>query len=67
MTAKEKAIHDAGSVSVLASLHVATYSSVLAAYGWRDVRPPRDEAVLLDRLFAFGRAQQVGGDRYSGV
>jgi hypothetical protein len=49
MTAKEKAIHERGLVSVLKSLHEELDAAVLAAYGWDDA--PSDET-LLERLVA---------------
>jgi hypothetical protein len=49
MTAKEKAIHEMGLVSVLKSLHDELDAAVLAAYGWNDA--PSDE-ILLERLVA---------------
>ena len=49
MTAKEKAIHEMGLVSVLKSLHDELDAAVLAAYGWNDA--PSDEAIL-ERLVA---------------
>ncbi len=49
MTAKEKAIHERGLVSVLKSLHDELDAAVLAAYGWDDA--PSDET-LLERLVA---------------
>jgi len=52
LTVKEKAIHEAGLVGVLKSLHDELDSVVLAAYGWSDVHLPRDEATLLERLVA---------------
>ncbi len=39
MTAKEKAIHEMGLVSVLKSLHDELDAAVLEAYGWHDLRP----------------------------
>ncbi|MDP3295241.1 MAG: hypothetical protein Q8M37_10985 [Nevskia sp.] len=39
LTAKEKAIHEQGLVSVLASLHDELDTAVLAAYGWSDLAP----------------------------
>ena len=58
LTAKEKAIHDAGLVAVLKSLHDELDAAVLAAYGWADVSLPRDEQTLLARLVALN-AQRV--------
>lgn len=55
LTAKEKAIHDAGLVSVLRSLHDELDAAVLAAYGWTDLTLPRDEQTLLTRLVALNR------------
>jgi hypothetical protein len=49
MTAKEKAIHEMGLVSVLKSLHDELDAAVLAAYGWHDA--PADETIL-ERLVA---------------
>jgi hypothetical protein len=49
MTAKEKAIHEMGLVSVLKSLHDELDAAVLDAYGWND--GPSDET-LLERLVA---------------
>ena len=49
MTAKEKAIHEMGLVSVLKSLHDELDAAVLAAYGWNDA--PSDETIL-ERLVA---------------
>jgi len=49
MTAKERAIHEMGLVSVLKSLHDELDAAVLAAYGWNDA--PSDEAIL-ERLVA---------------
>jgi len=49
MTAKEKAIHERGLVSVLRSLHDELDAAVLAAYGWNDA--PSDETIL-ERLVA---------------
>jgi hypothetical protein len=49
MTAKEKAIHEMGLVSVLKSLHDELDAEVLAAYGWNDT--PSDETIL-ERLVA---------------
>ncbi len=39
LNAKEKAIHEQGLVSVLASLHDELDTAVLAAYGWSDLAP----------------------------
>ncbi len=58
LTAKEKAIHDAGLVAVLKSLHDELDAAVLAAYGWADLQLPRDEQTLLARLVALN-AQRV--------
>ncbi len=52
LTAKEKAIHDAGLVAVLKSLHDELDAAVLGAYGWADLQLPRDEQTLLARLVA---------------
>ena len=52
LTTKEKAIHDAGLVAVLKSLHDELDAAVLAAYGWADITLPRDEQTLLARLVA---------------
>ncbi|MBZ0131647.1 MAG: class I SAM-dependent DNA methyltransferase, partial [Rhodocyclaceae bacterium] len=49
MTAKERAIHEMGLVSVLKSLHDELDAAVRAAYGWSDA--PSDEAIL-ERLVA---------------
>ncbi|MBI4988720.1 MAG: class I SAM-dependent DNA methyltransferase [Rhodocyclales bacterium] len=49
MTAKEKAIHEMGLVSVLKSLHDELDAAVMEAYGWRDA--PSDETIL-ERLVA---------------
>ena len=61
MTAKEKAIHEMGLVSVLKSLHDELDAAVLAAYGWDDA--PSDET-LLERLVALNAeraAEEAGG------
>lgn len=63
LTAKEKALHDAGLVGVLKSLHDELNAAVLAAYGWADLaalvnQPPASPAheaareTLLERLVA---------------
>lgn len=49
MTAKERAIHEMGLVSVLKSLHDELDAAVLTAYGWNDA--PSDE-IILERLVA---------------
>jgi hypothetical protein len=49
MTAKEKAIHEMGLVSVLKSLHDELDAAVLAAYGWDDAL---SDEILLERLVA---------------
>ena len=54
MTAKERAIHEMGLVSVLKSLHDELDAAVLAAYGWNDA--PLDET-LLERLVALNAAR----------
>ncbi len=64
LTAKEKAIHEAGLVAVLKSLHDELDAAVLAAYGWADIELPRDEQSLLARLVALNAervAQEAGG------
>ena len=64
LTAKEKAIYDAGLVAVLKSLHDELDAAVLAAYGWADIALPRDEQTLLARLVALNAervAQEAGG------
>ena len=58
LTAKEKAIHDAGLVAVLKSLHDELDTAVLAAYGWANITLPRDEQTLQARLVAMN-AQRV--------
>ena len=61
MTAKEKAIHEMGLVSVLRSLHDELDAAVLAAYGWNDA--PSDETIL-ERLVALNAeraAEEVAG------
>lgn len=61
MTAKEKAIHEMGLVSVLKSLHDELDAAVLAAYGWHDA--PADETIL-ERLVALNAeraAEEAGG------
>jgi hypothetical protein len=61
MTAKEKAIHEMGLVSVLKSLHDELDAAVLDAYGWNDA--PSDE-VILERLVALNAeraAEEVAG------
>ena len=61
LTAKDKALHEQGLVSVLQSLHDELDAAVLAAYGWSDLGavPWADEAAraawtetLLERLVA---------------
>ncbi len=61
MTAKEKAIHEMGLVSVLKSLHDELDAAVLAAYGWQDLLPSpaggrgvggEGDETLLERLVA---------------
>ena len=68
LTAKEKAIHEAGLVAVLQSLHDELDAAVLAAYGWADLALPRDEATLLTRLVALNadrvREEAAGTVRY---
>lgn len=54
LSAKEKALHEQGLVSVLRSLHDELDSAVLAAYGWADLAPvpwpaEGDEAALATR------------------
>lgn len=49
MTAKEKAVHEMGLVSVLKSFHDELDAAVLEAYGWCDA--PSDETIL-ERLVA---------------
>lgn len=49
LTEKERAIHDAGLVSVLKQLHDEIDGAVLDAYGWSDLQPP-GAAPLGDRL-----------------
>ncbi len=64
LTAKEKAIHDAGLVAVLRSLHDELDAAVLAAYGWADLTLPRDEQTLLTRLVALNNeraAEETNG------
>jgi len=66
MTAKEKAIHEMGLVSVLKSLHDELDAAVLDAYGWQDLLPSPacgrgaggegDEAIL-ERLVALNAAR----------
>ena len=58
LTAKEKAIHEAGLVAVLQSLHDELDTAALAAYGWADLQLPRDEQTLLARLVVLN-AQRV--------
>lgn len=61
MTAKEKAIHEMGLVSVLKSLHDELDAAVLEAYGWHDA--PADETIL-ERLVALNAeraAEEAGG------
>ena len=68
LTAKEKAIHEAGLVTVLQSLHDELDAAVLAAYGWADLALPRDEATLLTGLVALNadrvREEAAGTVRY---
>ena len=55
LTPKDRAIHDAGLVSVLRQLHDELDAAVAAAYGWvRDGRPETDltDAEILTRLVA---------------
>lgn len=61
LTPKERALHEAGLVAVLASLHEELDAAVLAAYGWADLGPPpwadaeglaRWREALLERLVA---------------
>ena len=59
LTVKEKAIHDAGLVAVLKSLHDELDAAVLAAYGWADLTLPRDEQTLLARLVALNTERAV--------
>lgn len=51
LTAKDKAIHEAGLVAVLRQLHDELDTAVLAAYGWSDLAPTATDA-LLERLVA---------------
>jgi hypothetical protein len=52
LSAKDKAIHSAGLVSVLKSLHDELDRAVLDAYGWSDLGLKPDPQTLLQRLVA---------------
>jgi hypothetical protein len=54
LSAKDKAIHEQGLVSVLKSLHDELDAAVLAAYGWSDLQP-----ALADHRQAEARAAAV--------
>lgn len=51
LTAKEKAIHEAGLVSILRQIHDDIDRATLEAYGWADLQP-EGAAPLADRLAA---------------
>ncbi len=65
LTAKEKAIHEQGLVSVLKQLHDDLDAAVFEAYGWSDLlasahsAPPREtlSATILNRLVALNAAR----------
>ncbi len=54
LTAKQRAIHDRGLVTVLRQLHDELDAAVAAAYGWDAALA---DAVILDRLVALNRAR----------
>ena len=54
LTAKQRAIHDQGLVTVLRQLHDELDAAVAAAYGWDAAL---DDADILDRLVALNRAR----------
>jgi len=63
LSAKDKAIHEAGLVSVLKQLHDELDAAVLEAYGWKDL-DPADTDALLDRLVALNtqrRREEAAG------
>jgi hypothetical protein len=67
LTAKDKAIHEQGLVSVLQTLHDELDAAVLAAYGWSDLaqaHAPADTESLLERLVALNserRREEAAG------
>ena len=50
LTARDAALHEAGLVGVLKSLHDELDTAVLQAYGWADLKLPTDTDELLVRL-----------------
>jgi len=50
LTARDAALHEAGLVGVLKSLHEELDTAVLQAYGWADLKLPTDTDELLVRL-----------------
>ncbi|WP_133251461.1 class I SAM-dependent DNA methyltransferase [Zavarzinia aquatilis] len=56
LTAQERAVHEAGLVSILRQLHDEIDGAVAEAYGWPAAL---DEADILERLIALNGARQV--------
>lgn len=60
LTTKERAVHEAGLVSILRQLHDEIDLAVAEAYGWP---AGLDEAAILDRLVALNVARRAGERR----
>lgn len=62
LTAKDKTIHEQGLVAILRQLHDELDAAVLTAYGWSDLAP-NDNDALLERLVALNaeRSREEAG------
>jgi len=76
MTAKERAIHEMGLVSVLKSLHDELDAAVLEAYGWQDLLPSpaggrgaggEGDETILERLVALNAERAARGGGWKGA